>query len=530
MEALIDLVCKELASPPRLLREVVHLGAEKFTTGDTNLDEVLSGGIRIGMVWELAGENNAGKTQLALQLSLTVQLPKNMGGISGAACYVSTRGDLPTPRIGEIVECHPLLSSELCRLSDIHTVKAPYFPALQKVLTESVPAFAEQRASTPGAKPAKLLIIDTLSDVFDKMKDDRYEDTILRARHLRLTSSHLHSLASKYQLAVVVLCGARSTFPRTDGGDRAPGELRYSNQERWFARGHTLPGEDAHEAVLGHVWPNQLNARIMMSRTIRTRSRAQVAPQVPEGPPAKRRKLEDGKECAPGMSAADEVVPFRRFTVIFSSAGPPDTCDYVVLDEGVRGFAAEEAPPLTFIYPMSPSSGSVPSEPQAPTQDSSSNLHSGDQGTQNRSLQFKQSLSYASNAPPQATPPSQSTLTAATTTTESTAASAFVSASSVVDDSQPRYLQSLSYASNPTTVPPSQSVVPSSQPDQEEDWDMYWKDTQDDDHLYASVDEHLQGAGEGEAAAEEGPPVEKDSDSDYYWDEGNDGDALCVDM
>ncbi|KAI0646845.1 hypothetical protein C8Q79DRAFT_1088170 [Trametes meyenii] len=485
------------------------------------------------MVWEISGENNAGKTQLALQMSLTVQLPKNMGGVSGATCYVSTREDLLTPRIQEMSECHPLLSPELCGLPDIHTVKAPFFPALQKVLTESVPAFANERANTPGAKPAKLLVIDTLSDVFDNIKDDRYDDKILRARHLKLTSSLLHSLASKYQLAVVVLGGTRFTFPRTEGGDRAPGELRYSDQERWFARGHTLPGEDAHEAILGHVWPNQLNARIMMSRTIRTRPRAQVAPQVPEGPPSKRRKLEDGKERASETPAGDEVLPFRRFTVIFSSAAPPDTCDYVVLDEGVRGFAAEEVPPSTFLYPTPPSSGPMPSGP--PIQDSSSQSS----GTsQSRSPRYAQSLSYASSAPSQATPPGQSTLSTTTQTTTSgpgsTPSSAFVPASSIGDASQQRYLQSLSYASNPTTVPPSQSVVPSSQPELDEDWDMYWKDTQDDDHLYASVDDQLMGAGEGEgeAAAEEGPPVEKDSDSDYYWDEANgaSGDALYADM
>ncbi|KAJ2975086.1 hypothetical protein NUW54_g11786 [Trametes sanguinea] len=347
MEALVDAVSKELAPQPRPLKEVAHIGEEKFTTGDSHLDDVLGGGIRTGMLWEISGENNAGKTQLALQLALTVQLPQRLGGLFGSACYITTREELPTTRAQEMIAKHPLLSFQLCGLPNIFTVRAPFFVALQKVLTESVPAFADERASIPGAKPAKLLIIDTFTDIFDHIKDERYEDTTLRARDLKGVSLILHRLASKYRLAVVVLGGTRDTFPRIDGEDRAPGELRYSDQSRWFARAHTLAGEDSREAVLGHVWPNQLNARIMMSRTIRTRPRSMVGPRLQEHEgerDPKRRKVE-GEQQFSSTSSQDETVPFRRFSVIFSSVGPPSFCDYVILDEGVIGIPPEEQPP-----------------------------------------------------------------------------------------------------------------------------------------------------------------------------------------
>lgn len=126
--------------------------------------------------------SNAGKTQLVLQLSLTVQLPKHLGGLSGAACYISTRGDILTGRIEEISQKHHLLSPELCGIRDIHTVKAPFYVGLQKVLLESVPAIADERAADPSAKPVKLLIIDTVTDIFDHLRDPVYEDKILRAR------------------------------------------------------------------------------------------------------------------------------------------------------------------------------------------------------------------------------------------------------------------------------------------------------------------------------------------------------------
>lgn len=445
--------------------------------------------------------SNAGKTQLVLQLSLTVQLPKHLGGLSGAACYISTRGDILTGRIEEISQKHPLLSPELCGIRDIHTVKAPFYVGLQKVLLESVPAIADERAADPSAKPVKLLIIDTVTDIFDHLRDPVYEDKILRARHLRRTSLLLHQLITKYQIAVVVLGSTGNTYPRLDGCDTGPGELRYSDQARWFCRAHTIAGEDAHEAVLGHVWPNQLNARVMMSRTIRTRPRSVLRPHEQDGRAPKRRRLE-GDKADGGAASEDESVPFRRFTTVFSSVAPPAFCDYVIFDEGVVGYPPEEQPPSTFIYPRTPTA-SPPDSSAVPTshgfsQPQPSPGPSSGSGSQSQPRRYQQSLSYASGS-----------------------------------TASPRATQA--------SVPPvSQSVVPSSQPDLDEDWDMYWKDSEGDEHLYASVEDRMgsaASAGGGVTAAdateeaEAGPPVENDADSssDHYWDDGTD-DGLYADI
>ena len=56
MQAIVDSIARALASPPVLLRDVVRNGSEVITTGVTALDEMLGGGIRVGMVWEFAGE------------------------------------------------------------------------------------------------------------------------------------------------------------------------------------------------------------------------------------------------------------------------------------------------------------------------------------------------------------------------------------------------------------------------------------------------------------------------------------------
>ncbi|MEM1909975.1 MAG: ATPase domain-containing protein, partial [Thermofilaceae archaeon] len=64
----------------------------RLTTGVKSIDELLGGGLRVGDVYEFAGEFGTGKTQLCHQLSVTVQLPRERGGLSGGAVYIDTEG------------------------------------------------------------------------------------------------------------------------------------------------------------------------------------------------------------------------------------------------------------------------------------------------------------------------------------------------------------------------------------------------------------------------------------------------------
>ena len=58
---------------------------------------------------------------------------------------------------------------------------------------------------------------------------------------------------------------------------------------------------------------------------------------------------------------------------------------------------------------------------------------------------------------------------------------------------------------------------------------MYWKNADGDEMLMAQIDDQL-GGEESMEAAEAGPPVEKDTDSDYYWDDDTGDDALYADL
>lgn len=53
----------------------------RLSVGCPVLDQLLRGGLLVGGVTELSGESGAGKTQLALQLCLSVQYPAQYGGL-----------------------------------------------------------------------------------------------------------------------------------------------------------------------------------------------------------------------------------------------------------------------------------------------------------------------------------------------------------------------------------------------------------------------------------------------------------------
>jgi len=55
----------------------------RISTGSKNLDALIGGGVETQYITEAYGAFASGKTQLALQLAVSVQLPKEKGGLNG---------------------------------------------------------------------------------------------------------------------------------------------------------------------------------------------------------------------------------------------------------------------------------------------------------------------------------------------------------------------------------------------------------------------------------------------------------------
>ncbi|KAF9232979.1 P-loop containing nucleoside triphosphate hydrolase protein [Melanogaster broomeanus] len=326
---IITAICRECNQPLRPLRESLWLGNEKFQTGDAELDSILGGGIRTGMVWEVVGESAAGKTQLALQLSLFVQLPSELGGVSGSACYITIASHLQTTRMEQIINAHPLLSPSSCSFSDVQTVQTSTIEKLIYVLSTFLPRYIDAASKDPSSKPLKLLVIDALAELFHSLGKTTTKTLIERSRRISEISTLLHVLASKYRIAVLVLNEVIDVIDREPhtGGP----EVSYRDQSRWFGRPDSISGEDRKEAALGLVWANQVNTRIFLTRTGRRR-------HVEEGEtPNKRSITQDGNATAhlPVMPVDDQTVLIRRLSVVFSSASSPASCDYIVAEKGI---------------------------------------------------------------------------------------------------------------------------------------------------------------------------------------------------
>ncbi|MHA1278748.1 MAG: DNA repair and recombination protein RadA [Candidatus Helarchaeota archaeon] len=80
-----------------LYKERQQIG--KISTCSQNLDGLLGGGIEAQAITEVFGEFRTGKTQLAHQLSVNVQLSKKKGGLEGGVIYIDTEGTFRPERI-----------------------------------------------------------------------------------------------------------------------------------------------------------------------------------------------------------------------------------------------------------------------------------------------------------------------------------------------------------------------------------------------------------------------------------------------
>jgi len=283
------------------------------------------------MVWEVFGQSAAGKTQMALQLSLFVQLPVSLGGLSGSACYITISSNLPTSRLLQIVDTHPQLSAEICGLENISTIKSPNIPILIHILSKVLPDLIAGKANDPDLKPVRLVVIDALAEIF--RSDDKTTTSTLvdRSQNIVEISTLLHALASKYNLAVLVLNEVTDVFGHGNQDETGPGgDLSYKQQSRWFGGADSVPGEGNKEASLGLVWANQVNVRIMFSRTVRRR-------YLEDSVNNKRRKVDGVHSTGPSNTdnEPDGATLIRRMSIIFSSVAPPCSLDYIVTAAGI---------------------------------------------------------------------------------------------------------------------------------------------------------------------------------------------------
>ncbi len=133
----------------------------KLKTGAKSLDDLLGGGLETRAITEFYGEFGSGKTQVAHQLAVNVQLPPEQGGLNGSVVIIDTENTFRPERITEMAEGAGLDYAEA--LQNIHIARA-YNSNHQILLVDKAEELAEELKETE--KPIRLLIIDSATAHF----------------------------------------------------------------------------------------------------------------------------------------------------------------------------------------------------------------------------------------------------------------------------------------------------------------------------------------------------------------------------
>ncbi|KAM8921743.1 DNA repair protein XRCC3 [Pelodytes ibericus] len=260
---------------------------QKLSLGCKVLDRLLKGGIPPVGITEVAGESSAGKTQIGLQLCLSVQYPVEYGGLGAGAVYICTEDAFPSKRLQQLIKFQHKLRSGVpsdvigrIQFGDhIFIEHAADIEMLTDCITKKVPILLLRGT-------VRLIVIDSIAALF--RCEFAAKDAVLKAKHLQTLGGKLHELSSRF--TAPVLCINQVTDKVTDS---VPSNLCVQEKKG-------IP-------ALGISWSNQLLMRLMVTRTNHT------APQA-----------------YPGSI-------LRTMEVVFAPHIAQSSCYYTVDVEGVKG-------------------------------------------------------------------------------------------------------------------------------------------------------------------------------------------------
>lgn len=268
----------------------VAITRQTLSVGCPLLNEHLQGGFCCGGITEIYGESASGKTQLCLQLCLTVQCAQTEQDIAGKAIYICTEDAFPSKRLNEMMEQFRLRNAAFKNhnfMDNIFISQIGSTESLMHCILTKLDILIKSRN-------VRLLIIDSLTASFRCDYDS--DQNAQRSRDIQLLGYQLHKLANKYNLFVICVNQV------VDNVDNSKPWCR--NQD-----GKTVP-------ALGLTWSNLVTTRVQLSRLNRA---------------VKQYKTKNGIRNLPVPS------PLCAMKIINSPFLPISSVNYVVTSRGVEG-------------------------------------------------------------------------------------------------------------------------------------------------------------------------------------------------
>jgi DNA repair protein RadA len=165
----------------------------KITTGSKSLNDLLGGGVETQAILEAYGAFGSGKSQIAHQLAVNVQLPREKGGLEAKAIFIDTE---QTFRPERIVDMSKALDMDPQRVLENIFIARAYNSDHQILLVEKAEEILKK-------ENVKIVIVDSLTASF---RSDYTGRGTLANRQQKL-NRHIHSLqklADVYNVAIYV--------------------------------------------------------------------------------------------------------------------------------------------------------------------------------------------------------------------------------------------------------------------------------------------------------------------------------------
>lgn len=163
--------------------------------------------------------SGSGKTQFLLSLCLAVQLPKPQG-LRRRAIYISTEHPLSTPRLSQLLECHPVLSTlppeQAPSLQDILSINAMDLETQDHILNFHLPVAIERY-------DIGLVIIDSITSNYRaEHASNSIQSLAKRSSQLAKLGHLLRNLAVKEDIAIVLANQVSDRFESIKSNEPTP--------------------------------------------------------------------------------------------------------------------------------------------------------------------------------------------------------------------------------------------------------------------------------------------------------------------
>ncbi|CAF0795465.1 unnamed protein product [Rotaria sordida] len=196
-----------LTRKSRTAMDVLKSNIEYISTYSKKIDDMLNGGIRIGVITELCGNPGSGKSNLCTQLCISVQMKYGVtSNETGTVIYIDTEGSFVPIRLQNMA----MAAENHYKNENKNSINTNSIEQLLKNVTyfrcinvaELIACLIQLKQIMTPERNVKLIILDSLAHPIRSIIDG---DHLTRHKYIVRIVTMLQKLASENNCAVVIV-------------------------------------------------------------------------------------------------------------------------------------------------------------------------------------------------------------------------------------------------------------------------------------------------------------------------------------